>query len=331
MQSYIGILAREKVRISYKSWKQVPSGVKDLIWESVNLSYNVDPRWKKGCLNSANSKWRQYKALLTHKFIFSKLAKPEELKEPPIGYGITRDDWSAFVISRMSDDFKKVSDEQKKRRKQNVYPHRLARKGYARFADEIGDELCDDEEINRAIIWKKGRMNKKGQFEGDDLKMAIEKIDDYVQQKREGKLHLEEANTDILSKALSSEEHSGRVRGVGGYVTPTFYFNVGSIVQKHLVDEQFILQQKELMEAKILISQQNARISNQDERIQKLEAMFRKGACDLDTDEKGSCSVKLHPMSDENIKIEKCVPNIETLDDDDMQILNNDDFFQVYI
>ena len=38
MQSYIGILAQEKVRISYKSWKQVPSGVKDLIWESVNVS-----------------------------------------------------------------------------------------------------------------------------------------------------------------------------------------------------------------------------------------------------------------------------------------------------
>lgn len=31
MQSYIGVLAREKVRISYKNWKQVPSEVKELI------------------------------------------------------------------------------------------------------------------------------------------------------------------------------------------------------------------------------------------------------------------------------------------------------------
>ena len=31
--------------------------------------------------------------------------------------------------------------------------------------------------------------------------------------------------------------------------------------------------------------------SSNVERIQKLKAMFRKGACDLNTDEKGSCSV----------------------------------------
>ena len=38
MQSYIGLLAREKVKISYKTWKQVPNEVKELIWESVNVS-----------------------------------------------------------------------------------------------------------------------------------------------------------------------------------------------------------------------------------------------------------------------------------------------------
>lgn len=38
MQSYIGVLAREKVKISYKTWKQVPMDVKELIWESVNVS-----------------------------------------------------------------------------------------------------------------------------------------------------------------------------------------------------------------------------------------------------------------------------------------------------
>lgn len=31
MQSYIGVLYREKVKISYKNWKHVPSDVKELI------------------------------------------------------------------------------------------------------------------------------------------------------------------------------------------------------------------------------------------------------------------------------------------------------------
>ncbi|XP_075494777.1 uncharacterized protein LOC142532346 [Primulina tabacum] len=61
---------------------------------------------------------------------------------------------------------KKLRDEQKKRRKQNIYLHRMSRKGYARFADEIVIELCDDDDINRAIMWKKGQVNKKGEYEG---------------------------------------------------------------------------------------------------------------------------------------------------------------------
>lgn len=38
LQSYVGVLAREKVKISYKSWKQVPRDVKELIWVTVNVS-----------------------------------------------------------------------------------------------------------------------------------------------------------------------------------------------------------------------------------------------------------------------------------------------------
>lgn len=32
--------------------------------------------------------------------------------------------------------------------------------------------------------------------------------------------------TDVLSTALKKEEHSGRVRGVGGFVTPKMFFNL---------------------------------------------------------------------------------------------------------
>ena len=38
MQSYIGVLVREKVKITYDNWKEVPNDVKDSIWEAVNVS-----------------------------------------------------------------------------------------------------------------------------------------------------------------------------------------------------------------------------------------------------------------------------------------------------
>ncbi|XP_075483398.1 uncharacterized protein LOC142523476 [Primulina tabacum] len=297
MQSYVGVLSREKIKISYKNWKRVPSDVKELIWESVNLMYNVDTTRKKGCLKSANNKWRQYKTHLTRTFIFSKLDKPGELNEPHTGYGISKDDWSSFVISRMSDDFIRQSDQQKERRKQNIYPHRLARKGYARFAEEIADELCDDDEINRAIIWKKGRLNKEWSFEGEDLMKTVDKIDAYIQEKREGKLKIEGPKDGILTKALESEEHAGRVRGIGGHITPTIYFNVGrnwkcSDVAKDVITEH----KRELMEAK-------KKISEQDACIKKLEAIFYKsGVCDMSIHDKGSCSVKLNQMNESNMK-----------------------------
>ncbi|XP_073060010.1 uncharacterized protein [Primulina eburnea] len=190
MQSYIGVLAREKVKITYNTWKQVPSKVKELIWESVNWTFDVPPSWKKGCLSSANNKWRQFKSHLTQTYISNKVYKPEELFQPPTGYGLARDDWISFVMTRMFDKFIELSDQQKERRKKSVYHHRLSRKGYARFAEEIPSELCDDDDINRAIIWKKGRVNKEGDFDGQELQITVEKIDDYIQQKREGKLEI---------------------------------------------------------------------------------------------------------------------------------------------
>lgn len=38
-QSYLGVLVRDKVDITYACWKGVPKEVKDRIWDSVNVSY----------------------------------------------------------------------------------------------------------------------------------------------------------------------------------------------------------------------------------------------------------------------------------------------------
>ncbi|XP_073128723.1 uncharacterized protein [Henckelia pumila] len=166
----------------------------------------------------------------------------------------------------------------------NKYPHRLARKGYARYAEEIVNDLCDDDEINRALIWKKGRVNKEGEFEGYELKKTVEKI------KIEGTLEIKGAKEDILTKALNTGEHGGRVRAVGGHITPTLYFNVGRCLKTDIVDREVMIEQgKELVEAKKLIAKQDTRIEEQDTRIKKLEAIiYKNGAWENDVDDKGS-------------------------------------------
>ncbi|XP_075477566.1 uncharacterized protein LOC142518658 [Primulina tabacum] len=123
--------------------------------------------------------------------------------------------------------------------------------------DFIAAELCDDDEINRAIIWKKGRFNNEGSFEGEDLTKTVDKIDACIQEKCEGKLKIEGTKDGILTKSLETEEHDGRVRGIGGHITPTIYFNVGrkwkgSDVAKDVITEH----KRELMEAKKKISEQ---------------------------------------------------------------------------
>ncbi|XP_075505419.1 uncharacterized protein LOC142542585 [Primulina tabacum] len=287
MQSYIGVLAREKVKITYKTWKQVPSEVKELIWESVNLTFDVPPSWKKGCLSSANNKWRQFKSHLTQTFISNKVDKPEELDQPPTGYGLARDDWISFVMTRMYDKF-------------------------------IASELCDDDDINRAIIWKKGRVNKEGDFDGQELQITVEKI-------REGKLEIKETKKDIFTKALNSDEHGGRVRAVGGHITPTLYFNVGRSWKTEDVERKLMIEQKkELIEATKLIQEQ-------DTRIQKLEAIvYKKGAWDSEIDDKGSCSVKLHQVNENEMKIDKFFPSYEDLNDVEMKVVEKCVALQIY-
>nr|GMC63024.1 F85076probable transposon protein [Ipomoea batatas] len=94
MQSYIGVLTRENVKLNYKTWKYVLDDIKEKILEVVNrLNYE------------------------------------ENLYKPPTRFGITGEELRQFVITRMSEDFKST-------------------------------ELCDDEEVNRVILWKKGRTKK---------------------------------------------------------------------------------------------------------------------------------------------------------------------------
>ncbi|KAG6517654.1 hypothetical protein ZIOFF_021050 [Zingiber officinale] len=70
---------------------------------------------------------------------------------------------------------------------------------------------------------------------------------------------------DILTKALNSNEHGGRVRGIGANVTPSSFFKLAR-GEVQIDKAAYERQQKEFKEAK-------AMLSDQGDRIEKLEAM----------------------------------------------------------
>ncbi|KAA0054847.1 putative serine/threonine-protein kinase nek2 [Cucumis melo var. makuwa] len=90
-------------------------------------------------------------------------------------------------------------------------------------------------------MWKKARVNKQGQCDNDDIQQVVHKIDEISMNTDSSSVNRHYSN-DVLTQALGTKEHNGRVRGVGGYVTPTTYFHS---VKKTSKDETKILVENE--------------------------------------------------------------------------------------
>ncbi|KAH1189161.1 hypothetical protein GmHk_20G056988 [Glycine max] len=41
LRTYLGIVARDKVDITYENWKEVPTAQKDLIWEDIQAEFDI--------------------------------------------------------------------------------------------------------------------------------------------------------------------------------------------------------------------------------------------------------------------------------------------------
>ncbi|KAH6787886.1 hypothetical protein C2S52_007438 [Perilla frutescens var. hirtella] len=228
-------------------------------------------------------------------FILPNKDNPDEMYKPPPDSGILDHDWGVFVHSRVSTEFQQLSEQQKKRRSKHLCPHRLSRKGYANYAEEIKD-LHGDEEIDRCLLWKKARLNKEGATDNEDLKIAIQKIDEYIREKEEGTLHSEATSSDLLSLALDKPEHVGRVRGKGLGVKPKFYFQSTRESRRATNQGSQALCNAELEEAKRKIEEQVGQIRVLDHVVHELKGKMEKfeskhAENDKESEGLASCSV----------------------------------------
>ncbi|KAL5187045.1 hypothetical protein HKD37_05G012788 [Glycine soja] len=207
LRTYLRIVARDKVDVTYKTWKEVPVAQKDLIWEDIQAEFEFpeasDSRTKKKILQIIGEQWRQFKSVKN-----TALAK----RNGP-----------SFV--RPAETPRGRYDVQKKAQaiqKQNTAPYVLSRGGYEYLEQKLMAAQSGSTEgvidppslIRRHVKWKLARTKKTGQMTSEAAKEIAEKIGSFVPHGRQ----------DVLTIAIGRLEHHGRVRAAGASVTIKQYF-----------------------------------------------------------------------------------------------------------
>ncbi|KAH1242311.1 hypothetical protein GmHk_07G019671 [Glycine max] len=125
LRTYLGIVARHKVDITYENWKEVPTAQKDLIWEDIQAEFDIpeasDSRTKRKLLQTVGERWRQFKSDLTRKWA---LAADQDGVEDTVcdKYGISKEKWAQFCQTRRDPSWEDVRMKAQAIQKQNTAP-----------------------------------------------------------------------------------------------------------------------------------------------------------------------------------------------------------------
>ena len=89
-------------------------------------------------MSSIGTSFRSFRHTLTKEHILPYKDKSELLLQPLAEYNyIPIEDWRKLVANRLSAEFEIKSRKGKERRAKYIYIHRVSRKGYARFQEEL--------------------------------------------------------------------------------------------------------------------------------------------------------------------------------------------------
>ncbi|KAL5840762.1 hypothetical protein ACOSQ4_013370 [Xanthoceras sorbifolium] len=206
LSTCIGTITTQMIPITYSSWPEVPDVVKNSVWETMKARFGLDDVGKSNIFNSMNTCWRQYK---TGRMI--QLLKPTN---------ITDEDWSQFVSNRLSSEFDIISSKYSDLVKKNKAPHTTSRKGLARLREDLrakksvesGD--LEDTEVDKVETWIAGHKHKDGTPVTEDAGEIIKQLEEISGNQATS------ISNDVVSQVLG-KEHRGRVKGLGGGVTPT--------------------------------------------------------------------------------------------------------------
>ncbi|KAL5179379.1 Protein SUPPRESSOR OF PHYA-105 1 [Glycine soja] len=207
LRTYLEIVARDKVNVTYKTLKEVPTTQKDLIWEDIQAEFEIpeasDSRTKKKILQTVGERWRQFKSDLTRKW--------------------------ALVADKDGVDDIGVRKKAQAIQKQNIAPHVLSRGGYEYLEQKLMTEKTKkrleeaaQSESTEGVIdtpspigchmkWKMACTKKIGQMTSEATKNIAEKIDSLEEQASQG-WFVPHGCQDVLTAIIGRPEHPGRVR-----------------------------------------------------------------------------------------------------------------------
>ncbi|KAF4346214.1 hypothetical protein G4B88_026329 [Cannabis sativa] len=194
--TYSGALALNGwVPIDLPNWHNVDEVKLDMIWKEMKAIFDLDDCVRHQTLSNIGNNCRGFKSRLTNNFIMKymndpiyRAKNPHTLMYPPAIYlGITKPVWHNSVASRTTPEFQELTKLQQARRAENDNPHRLGRKGYPNLEYELQQQYNTEEKIERAVLLKEARKDKKAEYAKESDK--------------------EIASTIALMKALEEKSH----------------------------------------------------------------------------------------------------------------------------
>ncbi|XP_074320440.1 uncharacterized protein LOC141657187 [Silene latifolia] len=226
---YLGVVVRERLAITYCSWKDIPISELNSLYDQITKGFTVPAHRRKWILSRADDRWRAFKTRLRKLWLYKKSGKLR--KRPPWKYRIQQSAWDKFKEMCTTEKFQEVSEDSRKRSNLKVSSYRGGCLGYQYFEDEIVNEnLKNGKQVDlvpRHELWIRAHSRAKdGEFSSDNPvdKETAEEINVLKTKLERGELVLEGGRDDILARALKKPEHGGRVRGVGSGITITEYF-----------------------------------------------------------------------------------------------------------
>ncbi|KAH1253773.1 hypothetical protein GmHk_04G010351 [Glycine max] len=241
LRTYLGIVACDKVDVTYETWKKVPAAQKDLIWKDIHTEFEIpeasDSRTKKKILQTVGELWRKFKSDLTRKWALA--ADKDCVNDTDVrkkAQAIQKQNTALHVLSRGGYEYleEKLMAEKTKKRLEE-----------AAQSGSTEGIINPSSPIRRHVKWKMARTKKTGQMTSETAKEIVEKIvshfqlriviifvyyvnalnkymcfvqDSLEEQASQGSF-VPHGRRDVLTAAIGRPEHPGRVRAVGVGVT----------------------------------------------------------------------------------------------------------------
>ncbi|GJX43309.1 transposase, Ptta/En/Spm, transposase, Tnp1/En/Spm-like protein, partial [Tanacetum coccineum] len=274
--SFLGDMVREHIGLQILSWKKVGPEARNKLWDEITRYFDVDLTVRKLVMNRLGQLLRNFRRKLRQTYILPNQDTPSKLNEVPAKYSaiLKAEDWVNFVNYTATEEYKVKSAKAKMARSKCVFPHTMGRGGYAHVKEKMIEkkEIEQDEEPTRGTLWLKGRVNKDGEYQDDEIRSVGDKLKETEDKIKEGTLQVDQG-TDAMTLVLGKEK-GGYARGVGSGVTYKRYFDLPR--SKQAADERILLLESQLDAARREREEKELLIKSMSSKMSQTEGMVTK-------------------------------------------------------